>query len=117
MVTYLLDTFHPAATLEVYLGESKSKEGSMKLPRIVVFLFALVALAFVAPAPAHAQGYWTWGTTGLCGSAYCTSAMAACDAYRAQDSSGIYGPPQIVAFLPNPRLNEYFTCSVEGGID
>lgn len=65
---------------------------------------------------AHAQtGYWTYGTTGLCGGTYCASAMAACEQYRAND----VGSPTavITAFGPNPRLNEYFTCSVVGAVD
>jgi hypothetical protein len=86
--------------------------------RNVLFALAFVltmAFAFPSHAQAQAAGYWTYGNTGMCAGAYCSSAMAACEAYRAAD----VGSPTavITAFTPNPRLNEYFTCTVVGPID
>jgi RHS repeat-associated protein len=54
--------FHPAATLEVYLGEFKSKEGSMKLPRIAVLMACI--LACFLPVSAIAQNAYVTQSSG-----------------------------------------------------
>jgi RHS repeat-associated protein len=81
------------------------------------FALAIVfAMSLGFSSHAHAQtGYWTYGTSGMCGGTYCSSAMAACEQYRAND----VGSPTavITGFTPDPRLNEYFACTVTGPID